>query len=240
MEALYEQFIREKQYLLSVSPRTVEGYRWAWKAFAPALDGKSAVTKADVMARVAELRSQGLTAVTVNTYLRSVNTFCRWLFTEGHAPALIKIPRLKEDKKVLQNFSEAQIGKLVAFRGATVREQRAHAIACLIRDTGIRIDEALPLGRRATFRISRKRRRLQVARQGARSAHIPRARHPRGALFRLPAVASLKLSPKLCCQSPPRATDETGRSSSAPSVIQFGPSVTASAVASKKFMEPGT
>ncbi len=29
MELLYVPFIREKQYLLNVSPRTVDRYRWA-------------------------------------------------------------------------------------------------------------------------------------------------------------------------------------------------------------------
>jgi hypothetical protein len=52
MELLYEQFIREKQYLLNVSPRAVEGYRWAWKAFDPALKGEDSVTKAAVLQRV--------------------------------------------------------------------------------------------------------------------------------------------------------------------------------------------
>ena len=46
MEALYEQFIRERQYLLNVSPRTADGYRRAWKAFEPTLKGKASITRA--------------------------------------------------------------------------------------------------------------------------------------------------------------------------------------------------
>lgn len=147
MEVLYEQFIREKEYLLNVSPRTVEGYKWAWKAFEPALKGKDAVTKADVLMRVAELRSQGLSTVTVNTYLRSVNAFCSWMLKEGHSSTPVKIPRLKEEYKILQTFSDEQIARLVSFRGVTISEQRSHVLACLILDTGVRINEALSIER---------------------------------------------------------------------------------------------
>jgi hypothetical protein len=53
MEELFKQFTREKQFLLNVSPSTLEGYKWAWKAFAPAL-------AKDVLQRIEELRPRGL------------------------------------------------------------------------------------------------------------------------------------------------------------------------------------
>jgi hypothetical protein len=52
MEHFYQQFIREKQYLYNVSPRAVEGYKWAWKAFEPAVIGRSCVTKQEILQRV--------------------------------------------------------------------------------------------------------------------------------------------------------------------------------------------
>ena len=73
MEGLYEQFIHEKQHLLNVSSRTIDGYRWTWKPFEPALRGKTFVDKAAVLIRIAGLKSNGLSAVTVNTYLRSID-----------------------------------------------------------------------------------------------------------------------------------------------------------------------
>ncbi len=147
MEVLYEQFIKERQYLLNVSSKTVEAYRWAWRAFESVLKGKQDVNKAEVLQRIAALRSQGLSAVTVNTYLRSLNAFSNWMLKEGHPSALAKISRLKEDHKVLQTFSDAHISKLASFRGATFGEQRTHLLICLILDTGIRIDEALSIER---------------------------------------------------------------------------------------------
>ena len=83
MEDFYSQFTQEKQYLQNVSPATVEGYQWAWKAFEPVLAGRASVTKADIASHVAELNGRGLSPVTINTYLRSLNTFFRWMHEEG-------------------------------------------------------------------------------------------------------------------------------------------------------------
>src|ERR1017187_3106760 len=102
--ALYAQFKREKQYLDNVSSATVEGYGWAWKAFGPAFERTVSITKADVVAQVARLRERGLTPVTINTYLRSVNTSLLWMHNEGHCAASLKVPRLKEERKIIEAF----------------------------------------------------------------------------------------------------------------------------------------
>ncbi len=124
MEELYEQFIKEKLFLDNVTQGTADAYRWAWKALEPALKGQSAVTKANVLDQVAALRSRGLSSVTVNTYLRSINTFCTWLFAGGHSTVHLKIPRLREEQMVIEAFSPAQIEKLIAFRGTAIADKR--------------------------------------------------------------------------------------------------------------------
>jgi len=53
---LYQQFTREKQFLLNVSASTLEGYEWAWKAFEATLAKHSCATKPDVLQRTEELR----------------------------------------------------------------------------------------------------------------------------------------------------------------------------------------
>jgi site-specific recombinase XerD len=95
MEVLYQQFIRERQYLLNVSDKTVEAYKWAWKAFEPALKRQARSEQGGrAILRIAELCEDGLSAVTVNTYLRSVNALANWMVKEGHAQTLTVIPRL--------------------------------------------------------------------------------------------------------------------------------------------------
>jgi integrase/recombinase XerD len=146
--ALYEQFKREKQYLENVSEATVQGYGWAWKSFEPIFKTDAVITKADVVAHVATLRAKGLTAVTINTYIRSFNTFFRWLQTEERCATLVKVPRLKEEKKMIEVFNDAQIRRLVSLKPSNKSETRIHTIACFVLDTGARVDEALSVERK--------------------------------------------------------------------------------------------
>lgn len=75
MEDLFNQFTRERQFIRNVSPRTLEAYQWAWKAFAPALSGKDHVSKAYVLQRIEELRSGRLSPVSINTYTCARNRY---------------------------------------------------------------------------------------------------------------------------------------------------------------------
>ena len=82
-----DQFITERRYLKNVSPKTISWYEHSFKAFDGALEFKAAVT-----ARITELRQRGMSAISVNTYLRCINAYFRWMHTE-HEQALLKIPR---------------------------------------------------------------------------------------------------------------------------------------------------
>ena len=146
--SLYDEFKREKQYLHNVSPATVGGYGWAWKAFQPTLASPAGpLSKAEIVSRIAQLRADGLTPVTINTYLRSLNTFFRWLHEEGHWKSTLKISRLKEERKIIEAFNDEQIEALVLHKPKTRAEARVHLISCLILDSGARIDEVLSLER---------------------------------------------------------------------------------------------
>ena len=90
-----------------------------------ALTGQATVSKAHVIRRIEDLRASGLAPVSINTYLQSVNAFCRWLHEEGHAPSLVRIPRLNEQQNVLATFSQEQVARLIAYpRHRVDREAR--------------------------------------------------------------------------------------------------------------------
>jgi site-specific recombinase XerD len=84
-----EQFIRERSILKNVSPKTIAWYRDSFRAFDGAIDSRSAVIE-----RIGTLRTRGVSAISVNTYLRCVNAFHRWANMKGHLPERIQIPRL--------------------------------------------------------------------------------------------------------------------------------------------------
>jgi integrase/recombinase XerD len=62
-----------------------------------------------------------------------------------HGKDLVKIPKLKEEQRILATFSAAAIRSMVSCRATTQGERRLHALVCLLLDTGLRISEALSL-----------------------------------------------------------------------------------------------
>jgi len=77
------------------------------------LCGTRFINRSDVSAAVIRLRESGVSAVSVNTYLRCINAFLAWLHTEGHLTEPIRVPKLKEPKKVLATFTPEQIKAII-------------------------------------------------------------------------------------------------------------------------------
>jgi integrase/recombinase XerD len=139
---LTERFVQERKYLKSVAEKTLAWYGHSFHAFRGAME-----SKAMIGARITELRQRGVSATSVNTYLRTVNAYFRWMHTEGHASELIHIPRLKEEQKVLATLTPEQVQRLIQFKPREKYEHRIHTLAMLLLDSGMRIDEALSLRR---------------------------------------------------------------------------------------------
>ena len=139
-QQLVEQFIRERMYFKNVAPKTVLWYRQSFHAFEGAMDGKAAIGE-----RIIRLRNAGVSAVSVNTYLRTLNAFFRWAHAEGHVAELLRVAKLKEEQKVIATLVPEQIRRLIEFKPKRKSEQRLHTLACLLLDSGLRIDEALSL-----------------------------------------------------------------------------------------------
>ena len=83
--------------------------------------------------------------MTCNIYIRSINSFLTWLFENGHIREPLKIKQLKEEKRVRQEYSDAELSVLLSFKPRTFYEWRLYALISLLVDTGVRIDEALTL-----------------------------------------------------------------------------------------------
>ncbi len=136
-----DDFIQERVYLKGVSPRTVEWYQGSFRAFANALGSKQTI-----IARIAQLKARGASHITINSYLRCINAYFRWLHVE-HGQDAIRIPKLKEEQKILQTLSTDAIVKITKFRPKTTSRNlfRAHLIVLTMLDTGLRISEVLGL-----------------------------------------------------------------------------------------------
>src|SRR5690349_17184729 len=81
--SLFKQFLDERRYLKNVTPDTIEWYETAFKAFQRALNEDAPViTKASLQNFVVKMRQRNVKAVSVNTYIKALNAFCRWLHDE--------------------------------------------------------------------------------------------------------------------------------------------------------------
>lgn len=97
----FDAFVKERRYLHNVSEATI---KWsylslrAWERFG-----------SDAPDFVINARKSGVSAITVNSYGRALNSYFRW---SGNTT---RIPRLKEEQKVLPTFNSSQISLLLSF-----------------------------------------------------------------------------------------------------------------------------
>lgn len=129
-----EQFIMERRYLKSVTPATVVWYEQAFRRFAGALD-----SRATAIERIGVLKERGLSVVSINCHLRVCNAFWKWKGQD------IRIPKLKEEQKILATLSPEAIKNILNARPAKTNVRRAHLAALTILDCGLRASELLGL-----------------------------------------------------------------------------------------------
>ncbi len=149
LKALYETFLQERRFLKNCSPKTLRSYGQAWDAFESVLlPVKNAEeVRAAVKSGVVEMMSAGkLKPSSINVYLRAMNAFVRWGSDEEHfKPPIKSIQLLKTPTKVIPTLNEAQVQHIVQFKPKWRKERRVHAMAMLVLDTGLRLNECLQL-----------------------------------------------------------------------------------------------
>ena len=72
MDNLFNDFLREKLYLKNISPKTQKSYREAFVRFRK---GEAELSKPGLNRFVVWMREKGLSPVTCNIYIRSINSF---------------------------------------------------------------------------------------------------------------------------------------------------------------------
>lgn len=137
---MFEEFVKDRLYLKNVSPLTIRSYRQAFKRF-----GSEPVSKTSINSFVVRMRESGLSPVTCNISIRSMNSYLSWLFEEGHIPERLKIKQLKVEKKVIKPYTDEELSSILSWKPRTFAERRLFTLLATLIDTGIRIDEALSL-----------------------------------------------------------------------------------------------
>jgi integrase/recombinase XerD len=181
---LFEQFKTERRYLQNVSPKTLEWYTYSFKPFRGCLEGVPLAPdsiKSALKRGVANLASSTLQPTSINDYIRALNAFFRWCHTEGHLSELIKLGYLKEERKIIQTLSPQQVKALLAWKPRTFAERRLHALVATLLDCGLRIQEALELGRE---RVDLENLMVTVKGKGEKHRIVPISFELRRVLYR--------------------------------------------------------
>jgi len=142
----FDEFIKSRQYLKNVTTKTVAWYRDSFRSF-ERFHSADNYSKQSLTAFLMALRDSGVSPISCNTYCRAINAYLKWFHEEGYASDLLRIPPLKTEKKILATFSRLQVDAFLRFRAKTFSGFRLHALAALLLDTGLRIEEALGLQR---------------------------------------------------------------------------------------------
>ena len=135
MNERFDDFIRERRYLKGVSERTINWYQDCFAAWRLHSNG------GDFKMFTINPRDKGTSPISINTYICGLNAYFKW----AGIPTIIGY--LKEEQNILATFSAEQIHRLIHWKRIRRHETRAHAIALVALDTGLRISELLSLTR---------------------------------------------------------------------------------------------
>jgi integrase/recombinase XerD len=189
MDATFERFIRERQYITNVSPRTVELYRRCL-VWLPSPNPQQPELKELVI----KLRERGLTPAGANIVIRTCNAFLHWASGSergcGSGCVHPRIPRVMENRDVMPTFTEQQIQKLVKWRpqAKDFFGRRLHLLILTLFDTGARIGELLKL---KTSDVDLDNLILKLDGKGRRQRLVPFSLELRRPLFKF--IADFKL-----------------------------------------------
>lgn len=140
----FEQFAKEKQYLLGVSPRTIEWYQQSLRWLS-----NESPSEQDLKDTVLRMRTAGLKPSSCNSHIRAINSYLHWNSNAGSkcSPSCPhpKISRLKEPSRTLPTFSQPDIQRFLSWRPKTFTQRRLQCLLLMLADTGARIGEALSL-----------------------------------------------------------------------------------------------
>jgi integrase/recombinase XerD len=128
----FEEFLTERQYLKSVTDKTLVYYRCAFRSWEKHSHG-------DWKTWIVKLRETGVSPISINTYICAMNAYWKWAGTG------LKVEYLKEEEKIIATLKPDQMLRVIQFKPKGKNQTRAHTAALLILDGGYRISEVLGL-----------------------------------------------------------------------------------------------
>lgn len=168
---MFDQFVKELQYLKNVSPLTVKSYRQAYERYCRFTGERDILpTKASLNQFVIGMREAGLKPTSCNISIRAINSYLGWLHENEFVKERLKIKQLKSERKVIEPYTDEELQKVLAFKPKDFYERRLTTLAALLIDTGIRIEEALTL---KTSGLDLDNQLLRIQGKGSKERIVP-------------------------------------------------------------------
>jgi integrase/recombinase XerD len=181
INGLFERFVKEKKFLLGVTPKTERWYRQSWNAFTRTVGSPEILDRFVLNDFVIRLRESGISPTSVNVYTCAINSFLSWLWENGHISERLKIKEVKAEKKIIQVFSDSQLETLISYRPKDFYEHRLHTMILFAIDTGARIEEMLTLTR---DNVDFNNLLIRLAGKGQKERIVPLSLELRKGLFK--------------------------------------------------------
>ncbi|MDR1953186.1 MAG: tyrosine recombinase [Clostridiales Family XIII bacterium] len=150
MDLYFQKFTNHLKDKRKMAANSVTAYLRDLREYAAFLDAKNAgtpvdATEADIAAYLLNLKKEGKTAATINRKLASVRAFYKFMISSGSmsvSPATeIRAPKIA--RKEIEYLTIAEVEKLLAQPGKSVRGLRDTAILELLYATGLRVSELI-------------------------------------------------------------------------------------------------
>jgi site-specific recombinase XerD len=149
LDAAIAEFLADCR-LRSLSPKTIEWYKYALEPFArfALAQGErdvAAVTEHTVRGFLAK-ESAEVQPRRVDHYRQAIDRFYKWLIAEGRLQRNPAAPlqKIREPRRLIGTFDEKELGALLAQPDLqTFLGLRDHVFMLLLLDTGVRLSEAL-------------------------------------------------------------------------------------------------
>lgn len=186
LDILFEQFIKERKYLRNLTEGTLHYYREVYEFFkAVGFDG----SKESLQNAVINFRKRGTSIGAINTYLKGLNVFLKWLHTE-HGQVDLSLPRLKVEQRVFRSLTDKELKAFISYKPKSLSMKRVHMLCLLAIDTGIRVNEGMTLTR---GRIDFDNLLMSIIGKGNKERIVPFSFELRKALYKYVETHSFEL-----------------------------------------------
>ena len=188
---VFEKFMRERQYINNLSPRTIQYSRACFDSLRVHTASTTGVeiesvnpvdlTNEVLQDYVIALVKSGVKPTSIDSYIRGLNCFLAWLKRGGHITQRLRIPRPRFELELPRTLNQTEITRLVQLKPRSRTMRRVHAIALVCLDTGCRVKEVLGL---RFSDVDLDAMVLRVLGKGRRERLVPFSPELRRVLFR--------------------------------------------------------